>query len=207
MSTRGATGFIYKGKWYVTYNHSDSYPEGLGMDVLEFCKHILNWNLVKPNVENLILVDEIDDIPTDEDVEKYRDFSDTSVGSRDEKDWYCLLRNLQGANGLWGVANGAVKHMIDYHQFLGESLFCEWAYVIDLDLMRLLVFKGFNKEVRDVSPVLPPDIDPTKPEPDYHEYYPVRLLYAYDLYNLPEFMLGVTNEFKKSYRLHQESVK
>ncbi|HCW06352.1 MAG TPA: hypothetical protein DGG95_03190 [Cytophagales bacterium] len=30
-------------------------------------------------------------------------------------------------------------------------------------------------------------------------YYPCKELYAYSLYALPEFMLGVTNEFKKRY--------
>ena len=35
--------------------------------------------------------------------------------------------------------------------FAGESLMCEWAYVIDFDKRTFEVFKGFNKETLDPS--------------------------------------------------------
>ena len=38
MGTRGVTGYKSDGKWFVAYNHWDSYPAALGMDVLSFCK-------------------------------------------------------------------------------------------------------------------------------------------------------------------------
>jgi hypothetical protein len=36
MGTRGLIGFVIKGRRRATYNHFDSYPEGLGFDVLRF---------------------------------------------------------------------------------------------------------------------------------------------------------------------------
>ena len=36
MGTRGLIGFIIKGKRRATYNHFDSYPEGMGNDVIRF---------------------------------------------------------------------------------------------------------------------------------------------------------------------------
>ena len=93
MSTRGATGFIADGKWYVTYNHSDSYPEWLGMRVLEFCKTEVFWNKVKENVKKVILVNE-DAKPTKKEIKAYSDFSDTKVGLQTLESWYCLLRGL-----------------------------------------------------------------------------------------------------------------
>ena len=45
MGTRGVTGFVADGKWYVTYNHFDSYPEYLGMQVLNFAKKLPIGNL------------------------------------------------------------------------------------------------------------------------------------------------------------------
>lgn len=221
MSTRGATGFVANGKWYVTYNHSDSYPEWLGMRVLEFCKTIGDWNTVKANVEKVELVDGHDDnaIPTPEQIELYVGYSMTHshygvVIDKGTLDcWYNLLRQLQGERILYEIAVGNVRHMIDSHMFLADSLFCEWAYIIDFDDHTLKVYKGKNEKIYPDTP-LPPDIDPKINDNERWKdsngfgYYPCKMLYAYDLERLPEFMLGVTNEFKKEYRLERmESIK
>jgi hypothetical protein len=109
------------------------------------------------------------------------------------------LRELQGEAILREIANGNVAHMIDSHLFLMDSLFCEWGYIIDLDSMLLRVYKGFNKAY-DPDTTLPPDISNAHLKDGY---YPVRELYTYDLNNLPEFMPGMTNEFKEQYRESQ----
>jgi hypothetical protein len=116
------------------------------------------------------------------------------------RDWYWLLRSLQGEQILYEIEKGNVKHMIDDHRFTRDSLFCEWAYVIDLDDMVLRVYKGFQKVAPAEKTVLPPDINRWKQD---EGYYPVKMLYAYSLDELPEFMLGVTNEFKEKYRAGQ----
>lgn len=38
MSTRGLVGHIINGEKYGLYNHADSYPEGLGVDVVNFLR-------------------------------------------------------------------------------------------------------------------------------------------------------------------------
>jgi len=212
MSTRGAVGFVANGKWYVTYNHSDSYPEYLGMHVLNFCKAVTNWEYLKTMVEKVTLVDE-DSTPTQDLIDRYSIYGDVHVGGQTLDDWYCLLRDLQGDKILYEIALGNVEHMIDSHMFLADSLFCEWAYIIDLDEMGLRVYKGYNQK----SPrnnrfnFLPPDIDSNKYDEHTYgtvkeKYYPVKLLYTYNLENLPEFMLGVTNEFKKAYREQHKAI-
>jgi hypothetical protein len=202
MGTRGATGFLADGKWYVTYNHFDSYPEYLGMRVLEFCKQVKDWEALRENVKSLTLVNEHEK-PTDEQMQEYANYySNPNVDDHPVKDWYWLFHSLQGEGILYAVEKGDVKHMIDDHTFLANSLFCEWAYIIDLDKMKLRVYKGFQKKPPNEKTVLPEDINREKAtieEIDY-AYYPVLLLYAYSLYELPEFMLGVTNKFKEQYR-------
>jgi|WetSurSiteA1Bulk_404760.scaffolds.fasta_scaffold00318_9 hypothetical protein len=209
MSTRGAVGFVANKKWYVTYNHSDSYPEYLGMHVLNFCKAVTNWEYLKTLVEKVTLVDE-DIKPTQDLIDKYSIYSDTNVGNQSLEDWYCLLRCLQGEKILYEVALGNVEHMIDDHMFLADSLYCEWAYIIDLDDFTLKVYKGGNNKAFSDTP-LPSDIISTEYDEEVYKnikekYYPVKMLYAYDLSKLPEFMLGVTNEFKKEYRERHKAI-
>ena len=38
MGTRGAIGWSKGGVTKVTYNHFDSYPDGLGLDVVKYLK-------------------------------------------------------------------------------------------------------------------------------------------------------------------------
>jgi len=198
MGTRGVTGFVADENWYVTYNHFDSYPECLGMRVLEFCKQVKDWDSLRENVKNLTLVNESDE-PTEKQMKKYIGYYHNPNADKNLiKDWYWLLNDLQGEPILYEVENGNVKHMIDSHRFLADSLFCEWAYVIDLDEMKLRVYKGFQKNHPDEKTILPKDVFREKLTDDY---FPVKMLYAYSLYKLPEFMLGVTNKFKEEYEI------
>lgn len=72
--------------------------------------------------------------------------------------------------------------LIDTRGFAGDSLFCEWAYVVDLDECSFEVYKGFSNE-------------PTPPESRFpsgaawlektDNYEPVKLVKTYHLRSLP----------------------
>ena len=147
MGTRGLSGFKWKNEYYLMYNHYDSYPEGLGNDVIEFIKHVYqfnSFNKLKMRVGNLIKVN-YDKEPTSEIIKKYEKYSDTSVSERTNKDWYCLFRTLQGKDILYEVLNRNVNHILDGEDFGKDSLFCEYAYIINLDTMEVDFYNGFQK--------------------------------------------------------------
>lgn len=145
MGTRGAYGFYKNGVTKVTYNHFDSYPSGLGKEVLKFIKET---SIEKMNeiFDSIILVDE-DEAPTSEQVKEVtevlklgEEFYDTS---KRQIDWYSLLRPVQG--DLTAYAKG-LRYMIDNAEFLKNSLFCEWAYIINLDDNTFEIYRGLQKK-------------------------------------------------------------
>ena len=99
MGTQGLFGFVYKGKYYLVYNHWDSYPEGLGSGIVEELKRAIENNQLEEWKKLLVQIKEVsEDVPpTPEEIQKLQCYSNTSVSTGSLSDWYCLLRNCQGS--------------------------------------------------------------------------------------------------------------
>jgi hypothetical protein len=130
MSTRGAFGVRIDGQTKATYNHSDSYPTGLGRDLVEQIKSLLSTDAGLARFEKLARSLKLVDSgvpPTFEDVVALRKYTDLGVGNQSTSDWYCLTRKLQG--DLASILE--VGYMLDYGAFLTN--FDEWMYIVNLD--------------------------------------------------------------------------
>ena len=142
MGTRGTCGYFLNGEEKVTYNHFDSYPEELGVHVLGVIRDT-DMGELRQKVEAIRLVSK-GSKPTPDEIKKCQDANlvDTGVSRQNLEDWYCLLRAAQGDL----MAYCEVGLMIDGKSFLGDSVFCEWAYIINFDTNMLEVYKGFNQD-------------------------------------------------------------
>ncbi len=143
MGTRGAWGFIKNGEEKVTYNHFDSYPDGLGQQVIDFAgKFALILNEIYDRIE---LVNESNK-PSSLEWKHCKEIGSVrmNVGTPDDLDWYKALRNAQ-SDGIELYGKG-LKYMSDGKSFVLDSLFCEFAYIINLDTNVLEVYKGFNHD-------------------------------------------------------------
>lgn len=184
MSTRGAIGFVIDGDEKLTYNHSDSYPSYLGVRVLDFCRKA-NWSEVREQAARILLVDE-NKPPTPADVKALVAAGATNLNVSEQSldDWYCLMREAQGELGEY-LKLGL---MPDGNSFPLDSLFCEYAYVIDLDANMLEVYKGFQHEPHDAGRFS--DREPSGLGADSSSggdtYYPVAMVAAYSLTELPD---------------------
>ena len=152
MSTRGAVGLIFNNEEKIGYNHYDSYPSGLGNEILIFLKGKT--------------IEELKNI-----------FSNIT-----------LVKNSD--NDVWNWQNHSFNtEFLDESRFLTDSLFCEYAYLINLDSNKLEVYVGFN-------------LDPNAPgryakytlyKNDEKVYYGVALIKEFDLIDLFEGKYTINN--------------
>ena len=168
MGTRGAVGYRLGSIDKVTYNHFDSYPTGLGVAVLDYIRKFSDKEILEAS-RNIVLVEQ-DSKPTPEQKIEcaFAKTADLTVSKQSTDDWYCLLRNIQGKLEAYHTG---VRYMINSENFLGDSLFCEWAYIINLDTKTLEVYKGFNK-----NPKASGRYSNMEPADTNDAYYGVRLI-------------------------------
>lgn len=159
MGTRGAVGFRHHQKDYITYNHYDSYPTCAGVNVI---MTIINQKLFDKNhrqqaiekVESLQLINSEKTFEAEE-LEKIRsnivalglennDYNPAHFGNG-KVDAYYVLNPIQRHINAYIHPKYTIPYMIDNHEFMANSLFCEWAYIINFDTNSLEIYEGFNK--------------------------------------------------------------
>jgi hypothetical protein len=145
MGTRGVFGFHKNGVDKITYNHYDSYLTGLGEEVVKFLKNnsIEKLNAIFDKIE--MVNDETP--PTKEQIKECEKYTDTGVSSGKTDEWYVLLRGAQGEPEVYALGLNYMEDGGD--DFLKDSLFCEWGYVINLTTNRLEIYRGFQKRPQD----------------------------------------------------------
>ena len=191
MSTRGFVSFVIDGDEKTAYNHSDSYPAGLGVAVLSWLRVAMEDEpRLRAQAQALRVVDPNTD-PAGDDIEKLSGYLNPYVdGRRERPSWYQLLRHTQG-NPKNMLAAGAIE---DASAFPCDSLFAEYGYVVDLDANVFEAYKGFQKK--------PHDRGRFAGRPGQDEYFPVALVASWPLPSLPsdeEFLAAVDpNEDEES---------
>lgn len=184
MGTRNLTAVFYKGEYRIAqYGQWNGYPSGQGKTVLEFLKKM------KPRIFKAKLL-KVQEATHEEVTALYRQCGSDGSGwvSMDVADRFNKLapqlsRNA-GATILEHVQNSPDGLLIVKNlDFAADSLFCEWAYVVDLDKSVLEVYRGFITS--DVA------IDPEErfaflADKAEGKYRPIKLIKTYDLKNLPD---------------------
>lgn len=147
MGTRNLTCVISGGKHCIAqYGQWDGYPSGQGTNILDFL-HNGNVDALKINAPKCVF------LRRDEYKEMWREFGvdidasgfvDMETSDKFHEKYPQLNRDV-ASNILKMVASSenGLKLWDDYN-FAADSLFCEWAYVIDFDKDTFEVYKGFN---------------------------------------------------------------
>jgi hypothetical protein len=150
MGTRNLTCVYLDGKPRIAqYCQWDGYPSGQGVSVYKFLKSLNTPEAVENFKEKVQALREVE---SDELKAKWvscgasptSDLVNMEVADRFKKRFPHLHRDC-GAKILSMVAEGLDEIELAW-TFAASGLFCEWAYVIDLDTMTLEVYAGFFKE-------------------------------------------------------------
>lgn len=146
MGTRGAFGVIIGEKEKISYSQFDSYPDGHGVETLGWLRGAIEeeggLESIQQAALKLRVVDESKK-PTAADIEALAPYTSLGVSEQSTDDWYCLTREAHGDLGKILECG----YILDSHLFPLDSLFCEWAYIVDLDANVFEVYKGFQKKL------------------------------------------------------------
>lgn len=191
MGTRHLIAVQIDGEYKVAqYGQWDGYIEGQGVDILEFLLGIGgDYEPFKQKIRECSFL-------TQEEIDTINDSIDSDDGTINGVPWtkvYPHLSRDMGAKVLpYILKNGGLK-LNDRIGFAGDSLFCEWAYVIDFDKNTFEVYKGFNKTpLSEDERFYDIAIDS-----DANGYFQVRFVKSYDLCELPTVQQLIEDFTKK----------
>jgi hypothetical protein len=185
MGTRNLTMVVHKGETKIAqYGQWDGYPEGNGVIILTFLRSKERIKKLTNKLKNVRFSTPSDEKRIDNYLESIGckgGWMNMDQAAQYHKQYPYLSRDI-GAGILEMVANSKDKEIMlgDSTDFAADSLFCEWAYVIDLDNRKLEVYTGYNKE-----PLAEDERFAKIPTAEDNEFKGIRLVKKYDLDNLP----------------------
>lgn len=170
MSTSGIYGFYKNGLNKLTYNYSDSYPDHLGRNIVDFVRANSTEEL-NQIFDRIVLVHR-KSYPSPEQIREFADW--LGDDNFDGESWSEILALAEGNIGAYWEG---LRYMTDYNDFIKKSLTCEWGYVINLDENVLEIYTGFNKEPQ-------PGNRYSIAEPD-NGYYQCKLITSFPFDHIP----------------------
>lgn len=188
MGTRNLTIVTSNGKNKVAqYGQWDGYPGGQGLTALSTLKRIIlsgQLGQFKAKIDNIQWIDKegAEKIEKDKNWETNYPYLSRDCGAGILKAIHFGTMQVHAGIGERKEVKVNVIGLVDEYEFAADSVFCEWAYVIDLDKGTFEVYEGFNKEpLTETDRFYPLQVA----NKEQGEYYPVKLLALFDINNLP----------------------
>lgn len=132
MGTRHLIAVQLNGSYKIAqYGQWDGHPSGQGTEILEFISDPAKLSLLKESAAKctFLSTEEMEAISKDRNWPQTHPYLSRDAGAK-------VMEMVTEAGGL------ALKNSLP---FAGDSVFCEFAYVVDFDKNTFDVLKGFNK--------------------------------------------------------------
>jgi hypothetical protein len=188
MGTRNLTVVIDKNNEtkVAQYGQWDGYPDGQGVTILSFISENANLKKLSDNLSKVRFLDRngVDKSFMEEYSKNAPEWSNEPDNRTEEqKRWFKTYMSRDIAGEILEVIANSGDDEIKLENsisFAADSLFCEYAYVVDLSKNTFEVYSGYNKkELTETE-----RFHDLKPEKD-SEYTPVCLAKTYPLNELP----------------------
>jgi len=188
MGTRNLTCVVMDGEYKVAqYGQWDGYPSGQGITILNFLREKYEPKKFREALKRCVFLtpEQVQNTWTQSGANPESSLVSLDIADKHTKVFPALSRDtggkilelIQESENAIGLDNDV--------EFAKDSLFCEWAYVIDLDKGTFEVYSGFNKQPLDKSERFYAEKPRDRANGEPGEYYPIRLVHAYKLSHLP----------------------
>ncbi len=188
MGTRNLTMVYVDGDYRIAqYGQWDGYPSGQGITALEFIRDEFKPSFIFEQLPKIRQVKqkEIDDF--NKKVGSENGWLDQAQAEIYHREFPYLTRD-NGAKVLSMIQNSIDEEIIldNDLKFAADSLFCEWAYVIDFDRQTFEVYEGFNKKkLNDDERFSFLNKKCKKGKPGDTKFYPIKHVVTFSLKELP----------------------
>lgn len=184
MGTRNLTCAIQDGEFKVAqYGQWDGYPDAAGVTILNFLNQVNLAAFAKRlNTVSFVSDEEWNRRTTEA---GFGDSMDMPTFERYKTSFPWLNRDV-GYKVFWELMKSTDEtiELRDDREFACDSLFCEWAYVVDMDRGVFEVYEGFNKDFKADCGVFA-DVPKVSADHRDEQYAKVRLVRSYSLTDLP----------------------
>lgn len=195
MSTRNMTLIYQDGIYKVSkYCQWDGYLSGLGLELMSTLKALIREPELEASLKEAVRNGVVQVTP--DDVSKLWEecgaddsgMVNLEVSAKFRETNWDLHRDCNGADVLTMLIKKQKVRNVDDISFVADSLFCEYAYVIDLDKDTFEIYRGFNQQ-------------PLTEEDRFYdlssagEYQPVSLLRSYSFYEINGLNVSEEIEF------------
>jgi hypothetical protein len=182
MGTRNLEVVVLNGEIRVgNYSQWDGSPASQGMTSLRFLRDKLNKEQFVEKIQksSWIKPKELKKLWNSVGADPKSDMVDWEVSKKFSEKYPWLHRDCGAKIFEIIQENESGIKLQNTVSFAADSLFCEWAYVVDLDKNTFEIYKGFNE-----TPLEENDRFYFLQKPN-SEYYPVKMIKSYSLDNLP----------------------
>ena len=190
MGTRNLTAVFMDGNYKVAqYGQWDGYPEGQGTTCLNFLRDEMDENKFREALKYVRYA------TSDELKGLFEEFGADQYGNISMENYDKLKKQVPemhrdtAADVLKMIQDGKARILKNSLDFAADGLFCEWAYVIDLDKRTFEVYVGFNHE-----PLTEKDRFYFLKDKEQNGYHGVHMIKSWSIDELPnreEFLKAV----------------